>query len=191
MTPKKWLGLIAIGVAALALGITWAHQQHVQADMDGGASAASLHISSSSFSDGGTMPPRLTCDGLNLSPELQLPSPPAGTQSFAIVMDDPDAPLGFTHWLAYNISPDTREIAEGASTPKKRFDHASEGVNSFGDVGYGGPCPPSSQPHHYVFRVYALDVNPGLPPGQSREQLAAAMHGHVLAEGQITGPYGR
>ena len=137
------------------------------------------------------MPPKLTCDGPDLSPDIQLPTPPPGTKSFAIVMDDPDAPIKFTHWLAYNIPAGTRDIAEGASSPSKRLDHGAEGVNNFGNLGYGGPCPPVGRAHHYVLKVYALDVNPALPPGQNKQQLAAVLDGHVLAEGQITGLYAR
>ncbi|MFC3651238.1 YbhB/YbcL family Raf kinase inhibitor-like protein [Dyella humi] len=152
---------------------------------------ASLHVSSSSFTDGGKMPSKLTCDGENLSPQIQLPSPPAGTKSFAIVMDDPDAPIAFAHWLVYGIPADTRELAEGASTASRRLDHAVEGVNSFGRTGYGGPCPPEGKPHHYVLRVYALDVMSALPTGASADQVNAAIQGHVLAEGRTTGLYAR
>lgn len=194
MALKKAAGRIIIGIVILALlllGVTWALQRQASADMAGSAPHAPLLIASASFADGGNMPQKLTCDGANLSPDIQLPQPPPGTKSFAVVTDDPDAPILFTHWLAYNIPPDTRDLAEGASAPKKRLDHAAEGTNSFGDIGYGGPCPPAGKPHHYVFRVYALDIDPALPPGQTREQLAAALQGHVLAEGQITGLYGR
>lgn len=152
---------------------------------------ASLHVSSTSFTDGAKMPPKLTCDGANISPQLQLSSPPAGTKSLAIVMNDPDAPVAFAHWLAYGIPADTRELAEGASTASHPLDHAVEGINSFGRVGYGGPCPPAGIPHHYVLRVYALDMMPALPAGASADQVNAAIQGHVLAEGSITGLYAR
>lgn len=150
-----------------------------------------LQVSSSSFADGGKMPSTFTCDGANLSPEIQFPSPPTGTKSFAVVMDDPDAPTAFTHWLAYGIPADTRELPEGASTPAKRLEHAVEGINSFGRTGYGGPCPPEGQAHHYVFRIYALDVMPSLPVGASADQVNAAIQGHIVAEGRITGLYAR
>lgn len=152
---------------------------------------ASLSISSASFTDGGAMPARLSCDGANLSPDIRLPSPPAGTRSFAIVAMDPDAPVAFAHWLAYGIPADTRELPEGASTSSHRLDHAAEGINSFGRLGYGGPCPPSGSTHHYVFHVYALDTVPALPPGASAQQVNATIHGHVLAEGRVTGVYTR
>ncbi|HUA79431.1 MAG TPA: YbhB/YbcL family Raf kinase inhibitor-like protein, partial [Dyella sp.] len=155
------------------------------------SSPASLHVASSSFSDGGNMPLKLTCDGSNLSPDIQLPPPPAGTRSFAIVVNDPDAPTAFTHWLAYNIPADARDLPEGTSTRSHRLIRGAEGINSFGTTGYSGPCPPVGSTHHYVFRVYALDVNPALPPGVATNQVETAIEGHVLAEGEITGLYTR
>ncbi len=137
------------------------------------------------------MPSKLTCEGPNLSPDIELPTPPAGTRSFAIVATDPDAPMAFTHWLAYNIPADIRDLPEGASTRSRRLMHGAEGLNSFSTTGYSGPCPPEGNAHHYVFHVYALDVNPGLPPGVVTEQLKTAIEGHVLAEGEITGLYAR
>lgn len=150
-----------------------------------------LPISSASFANDSPMPARLTCDGTNLSPQINLPAPPAGTRSFAIVMDDPDAPVPFAHWLAYAIAADRHALPEGAATPSQRLDHATEGSNGFGRVGYGGPCPPIGATHHYVLHVYALDVLLSLPPGASAQQLASAMRGHVLAEGRMTGLYTR
>ncbi len=106
-------------------------------------------------------------------------------------MNDPDAPIDFTHWLAYNIQPGVRRLAEGASPHGIMPKGSAEGKNSFGRLGYGGPCPPPGKPHHYVFRLYALDVLLALTPGASREQLEFAIHGHVLAEGQLIGVYRR
>ena len=152
---------------------------------------APWQVSSSSFVQGGKMPAKLTCDGADVSPEIRFPSPPAGAKSFAIVADDPDAPVAFAHWLAYDIPIDTAELPEGASTPSRRLEHATEGINGFGRTGYGGPCPPAGQTHHYVFHIYALDTVPQLPVGASEEQLNAAIEGHVLAEAQIVGTYAR
>jgi Raf kinase inhibitor-like YbhB/YbcL family protein len=155
--------------------------------MAGTTAAASIAVTSSSFSNGGSIPPRFTCDGPNVSPDIQWTTLPTATKSIAIVMDDADAPLPFTHWLAYDISAATHGLPEGASTPSARLDHAAEGINSFGNIGYGGPCPPSGQLHHYNFRVYALDITLALSAGQNKAQLANAVKGHVLAEGLITG----
>ena len=157
----------------------------------GWQSSTALSISSASFTDGGTIPAKLSCDGANLSPDIRLPTPPTGTRSFALVVMDPDAPAPFTHWLAYGIPADTRELPEGASTSSQRLQHAAEGINSFGRIGYGGPCPPSGTTHHYVFHIYALDNVPALPSGATAQQVNAALQGHVLAEGRLTGLYTR
>jgi Raf kinase inhibitor-like YbhB/YbcL family protein len=173
-------------VALLALAVAWAWQQ------PGTMSAPdTLRLSSSSFADGQPMPQRLTCDGANLSPNLSWSAAPAGTRSYAIVMEDSDTPFRFTHWLAYGISADTHQLAEGASSTASRLAHASEGLNNFGHIGYGGPCPPGGSTHHYVFRVYALDADPALAAGQDRKQLESAIKPHVLAQGTLTGLYQR
>jgi Raf kinase inhibitor-like YbhB/YbcL family protein len=185
MTLKRWTSTLT--ASALLVLLTACSVQGEQL----GAGVAALQVSSASFSSGGNMPQKLTCDGADVSPNIQWSTAPAGTQSYAIVMDDPDAPFGFTHWLAYNIPATAHELPEGASTPSTRIDHAAEGINSFGHAGYGGPCPPNAKPHHYVFHVYALDVNPNLPAGQGKDQVMDAIKGHVLAAGKITGLYGR
>ncbi|WP_338015520.1 YbhB/YbcL family Raf kinase inhibitor-like protein [Dyella acidiphila] len=149
-----------------------------------------LQVSSHSFADGQRMPQRLSCDGPDVSPALQWTTI-AGAKSYAIVVDDPDAPQPFTHWLAYNIPADIHALPEAAAGAGKRLARAAEGSNGFGHAGYGGPCPPPGAPHHYVFRVYALDIDPALPSGQDEQRLDAAMQGHVLAQGQLTGLYGR
>jgi Raf kinase inhibitor-like YbhB/YbcL family protein len=156
-----------------------------------GQARTSLWVRSSSFSNGRSIPARYTCDGADLSPVLQWQSAPAGTKSFAIVMDDPDAPIDFTHWLVYNIPPGVRELAEGASQQGAMPHGSVEGINDFGRPGYGGPCPPRGNPHHYVFRVYALDRLLDLPAGAAGKQVHAAISGHIVAQGQIVGTYQR
>lgn len=183
MATKTSFNRTAMGAAAI---LSW----HMVAS-HAAPPSASMQVSSSSFSDGGTIPSTFTCDGSDLSPHLRLSTPPSGTKSLAIVVDDPDAPSLFTHWLAYNIPPETRELPEGASTSSHRLSHGTEGTNSFGQIGYGGPCPPPGKPHHYLFHVYALDINLTLPAGAQAEQVKAAIKGHVLAAGQITGLYAR
>jgi hypothetical protein len=156
-----------------------------------GQARTSLWVRSSSFSNGRSIPARYTCDGADLSPVLQWQSAPAGTKSFAIVMDDPDAPIDFTHWRVYNIAPGVRELAEGASQQGAMPPGSVEGRNDFGRPGYGGPCPPRGNPHHYVFRVYALDRLLDLPAGAAGKQVHAAISGHIVAQGQIVGTYQR
>jgi Raf kinase inhibitor-like YbhB/YbcL family protein len=170
----------------LASVLLWQRSQHAY-----GQARASLGVRSSSFSDGGMIPRRYTCDGANLSPHLAWQFGPHGTRSFVLEMDDPDAPIDFTHWLVYNIPPGVRELAEGTSTQGAMPQGSAEGKNNFGQFGYGGPCPPRGNPHHYVFRVYALDRLLDLPPGATRRQLDAAMDRHILSQGQIIGLYQR
>jgi Raf kinase inhibitor-like YbhB/YbcL family protein len=191
MSLKKWPIRIALSIAVLVppcIGTAWALLQNGQADIAGAAPGASITVTSSNFKNGQAIPARFTCDGANVSPDIQWSALPTGTKSIAIVMDDSDTPMSFTHWLAYDIPAGTHDIPEGASTPSMRLGHAAEGANNFGNIGYGGPCPPHGT-HHYHFRVYALDVDLALPSGQSKEQLANAVKGHVLAKGAISGVF--
>jgi Raf kinase inhibitor-like YbhB/YbcL family protein len=156
-----------------------------------GQTRASFAVRSASFSDGGAIPRQYTCDGVNLSPQLQWQSAPAGTKSFALEMDDPDASIDFTHWLAWNIPAGVRELAESASPHGAMPAGSVEGTNDFGRLGYGGPCPPRGSPHHYMLRIYALDQVLDLPPGATAKQLGAAMVHHILGQGTIVGSYQR
>lgn len=156
-----------------------------------GQTRAPFRVSSASFSDGSAIPRRYTCDGANLSPQLEWSAALAGTKSFALEMDDPDAPIDFTHWIAWNIAPDVRKLAEGASRQDAMPQGSAEGRNDFGRSGYGGPCPPPGSPHHYMLRVYALDQVLDLPPGATAKQLGAAMVRHIVGQGTIVGIYQR
>jgi Raf kinase inhibitor-like YbhB/YbcL family protein len=149
------------------------------------AGGARMKITSSAFQQGGNIPTKFTCDGEDMSPPLQITGVPAEAKSLALVADDPDAPGGlFTHWLIWNIPPQTNSIAEG-SAPK-----GVQGTNDFGKSGYGAPCPPSGM-HRYFFKVFALDRELDLRSGAKRSQLDAAMKGHVIAQGELIGRYGR
>jgi Raf kinase inhibitor-like YbhB/YbcL family protein len=145
-----------------------------------------LDVSSTAFSEGQSIPEKYTCDGENVSPPIKWSGAPANTKSIAIIVEDPDAPSGtFTHWVLYDIPGTTKELAEGSSGSGK------EGVNGFGNKGYGGPCPPPGGAHRYFFRVYALDTASLGNPGLSKEDVTAAMKGHILAQGQLMGTYKR
>lgn len=149
------------------------------------AAGARMKITSSAFQEGASIPSKFTCDGADTSPPLQIAEVPAGAKSLALIVDDPDAPSGlFTHWMVWNISPQTNAIAEG-STPK-----GVHGANDFGKSGYGGPCPPSGT-HRYYFKIFALDRELDLPSGAKRSQLDAAMKGHVVGQGELMGRYSR
>ncbi len=150
-----------------------------------------LALTSPAFAAGGEIPRKYTCDGEDVSPPLEWGAPPAGTQSLALIMDDPDAPMGtWDHWLLYNLPADARSLPEGVAPDATRPDGSRHGKNSWGRVGYGGPCPPGGQ-HRYFFRLYALDIPLDLPAGANKAQLLAAMSGHILAQGELMGTYRR
>jgi len=152
-----------------------------------------MRLWSAAFDEGGTLPPRFTCDGDGVSPPLAWEDVPDGTLGFALLCEDPDAPSGlFTHWVLYNLPAGARELAEGVPKDAVLSIGAHQGTNSFGDVGYGGACPPRGHgEHRYIFKLYALDADPALEPGARREQLLDALRNHVLAEAHLTGKYKR
>jgi Raf kinase inhibitor-like YbhB/YbcL family protein len=152
-----------------------------------------MRLWSAAFDEGGMLPPRFTCDGDGVSPPLSWEDVPDGTLGFALLCEDPDAPSGlFTHWVLYNLPAGARELAEGVPKDAVLSIGAHQGTNSFGDVGYGGACPPRGHgEHRYIFKLYALDADPALEPGARREQLLDALRNHVLAEAHLTGKYKR
>ena len=149
-----------------------------------------LRLNTSAFPEGGVIPKLHTCDGADLSPALEWAGEPAGTQSFTLIMDDPDAPAGtWNHWLLYDLSPSIRVLAQGYRPGALGV----SGTNDFGKPGYGGPCPPKGDgPHRYFFKLYAVGVpSLGLKPGAKRADLDRALKGHVLAEAAYMGRYER
>lgn len=153
---------------------------------------AKLTISSGSFRHNQPIPAKHTCEGADVSPPLKWEGAPAGTKSFALIVDDPDAPGGpWVHWVIYGIAATTGELPEGVAKTDT-VGAMKQGVNDFGRVGYGGPCPPRGHGvHHYHFRLYALDAELKLAPRLSRPQLEAAMKGHVVAQTELVGTYQR
>ncbi len=151
-----------------------------------------LQIVSSAFSAGETIPKKFTCDGPDVSPKLTWKEAPAKTQSFALVMDDPDAPAGtWVHWVLFDLPADTTELAEGVAKHEHLSNGARQGRNDFGKIGYGGPCPPPGKPHRYFFKLYALDAKVNLKAGASKAEVERAMKGHILAQSEYVGRYGR
>jgi len=149
---------------------------------DSAMSTSLIGISCPEFRDNTLMPRKYTCQGDNINPPLEISNIPKSAKSLAIIMDDPDAIGGWDHWIVWNI-PVTSFIGED-SVP----DRAVQGTNSFGDIAYGGPCPPSGT-HRYHFRIYALDRFLDLEEGAVRSELEQAMKGHILSESQIIGLY--
>jgi len=151
-----------------------------------------LTVSSPAFNEGGKIPPKYTCQGQDMSPQLAWSNPPAGTASFALIVDDPDAPGGtFTHWLLFNVPADSRGLPEAVPTEPRLSGGARQGKNDSGVTSYSGPCPPPGKPHRYQFTLYALDRALDLPGGASKKQLLSAMQTHILAQGRLTGTYQR
>lgn len=148
-----------------------------------------LDVSSSAFKHESAIPSRYTCDGQDMSPPLQWSKGPPGTQSYAIIMDDPDAPNGtFVHWVMWNII--GHQLQENIPLQASLTGGGAQGTNSFKDIGYGGPCPPSGT-HRYFFHLYALDRTLDLEPGATKQGLLDAMNGHILAQGELIGTYSR
>lgn len=145
---------------------------------------------STAFDEGGAIPMRHSKEGENLAPAIEWSEPPSGTRSYALLCEDPDAPLGiFTHWMMWDIPGDTTAIAEGSAPGQ--VGHA--GTNDFGEEGYGGPLPPAGHgPHRYFFKVYALDMKRiPLANGARRTEFERALWGHVIEETSVMGKYER
>lgn len=151
-----------------------------------------MEISSGAFKDGQPIPIQYTCGGKNISPPLTWKGAPGNTQSFVLMVDDPDSPTGiWTHWALFNVPSDISELDEDFTKPQAATPSAKEGLNSFKKVGYGGPCPPAGKQHRYFFKIYALDITLNLQSGASRNDIEAAMTKHILAIGQLMGTYQR
>ena len=187
-----WLVMIAVAATTLfAVGSPAATE----------GAMAKFTLTSTDFIEGATLGTaqvfnEFGCKGGNVSPALAWSGAPAGTQSFALLMHDPDAPTGsgWWHWIVYNIPPGTYALAAGAGDPKKGQMPAGavQGRNDYGSAGYGGPCPPPGSPHHYNFTLYALKVAKlEVPQGASAALIGFNARAHALAEARLTGMYGR
>jgi Raf kinase inhibitor-like YbhB/YbcL family protein len=151
--------------------------------------AMSFRISSSAFTNGEAIPIKFSCNGDDTSPALTWTEPPAGTQSFALIMDDPDAPMGtWVHWVIFNIPASTRNLTERMPTDPQLSDGSLQGKTSAGSSGYHGPCPPSGT-HRYFFKLYALDTILSLSAKADKKELLAAMDGHILANAELMGTF--
>jgi hypothetical protein len=151
-----------------------------------------FHLKTSAFEPGGTIPAKFTCSGEDVSPALTWSGAPAATKSFALIVDDPDAPSGtFTHWLIFNLPPQTHELPQGVPKSDEVTGGARQGQNDFQRIGYSGPCPPPGKPHRYFFHFYALNAALNVPAGASRRELEQAMQSHILAQTDLMGRFER
>jgi Raf kinase inhibitor-like YbhB/YbcL family protein len=151
---------------------------------------AQLEVSSEAFGDGEAIPEEFTCDGANISPPLSWSTPPEGTSTLALVVDDPDAPGGVSvHWVAWNIPAETSSLAKNV---RPGDEPPTQGARTSGSRGYAGPCPPPiHSAHDYRFRLFASDVTLDLPTSTTQEELYRALDNHVLARGDLVGTYNR
>jgi len=153
---------------------------------DGSSNAprARMRLTSTAFQDGGELPAKYTCDGANISPPLAWADAPPNTRSFALVVDDPDAPTAtWVHWVIVDLPPDAQGLKENV----RRLPNGNMGLNDWNRAAWGGPCPPSGR-HRYFFKLYALDRELGLSR-PSKHELERAMTGHILAEATLIGTY--
>jgi Raf kinase inhibitor-like YbhB/YbcL family protein len=161
-------------------------------DNDTTGPTTSLTITSTAFASGAAIPAQYTCDGNDISPPLQWSGVPQGTQSLALILDDPDAPGGtFVHWVLFSMPATTTGLAEGSAPGGALPAGSVEGINDFGNLSYGGPCPPPGSNHRYYFRLYALDTALTLAAGVSRNEVDQAMTGRILAQTELMGTYAR
>lgn len=166
---------VVIGLAALLIG----------------AGGAKMELTSQVFQAGAMIPAKYTCDGQDISPPLSWSDPPIGTQSFALISDDPDAPMGtWVHWVIWNIPVSVRTLGENVPKTASLPDGTMQGTTDFHRVGYGGPCPPSGT-HRYYFKLYALDTMLNLPSSTTKKDLERAMQGHILGQAELMGTYRR
>lgn len=154
-----------------------------------GSSLMAFELKSTAFAAGSPIPSLYTCQGKDISPPLAWTGAPEKTRSFVLICDDPDAPLGtWDHWVYYNIPPAVSSLPEGMSRMERPEQGGIHGRSSFGDFGYGGPCPPWGT-HRYFFRLYALDTMLNLESGVKKKGTLKAMEGHVLGTAELMGTY--
>jgi Raf kinase inhibitor-like YbhB/YbcL family protein len=153
----------------------------------------SFDLTSDAFVSGQSIPAKYACTGRNISPALTWSEPPSGTQSFALIMDDPDAPLGsWVHWVLFNIPAEARSLPEDLQVTGKNAGPNAiyVGKNSSGNTRYEGPCPPGGT-HRYFLRLYALDTTISLLPGATKEQVLEETEGHILAQSELMGTFSK
>lgn len=158
----------------------------------GATSIAALTLTSPAFPSGSEVPKQHTCDGADRSPALTWSDVPEGTKSFALIVDDPDAPAGtWVHWVVYDLPAKTTRLPQGVDPDDRLAGGGTLGMNDFHKTGYGGPCPPAGKPHRYFFRLYALDAATNLQPRATKADLIKAIEGHVLEQAELMGTYKR
>ena len=157
-----------------------------------GGMTMALTVSSPAFKQGAEIPKQYTCEGQDVSPALSWSGAPANTKSFALIADDPDAPVGtWVHWVVYDLAGDSTGLPQGVPASDTLAGGGKQGTNDFRKTGYGGPCPPPGKPHRYFFKLYALDAPTNLKPRATKAEVLRAIEGHVLTQAELMGTYKR
>ncbi|HEY0767833.1 MAG TPA: YbhB/YbcL family Raf kinase inhibitor-like protein [Steroidobacteraceae bacterium] len=200
MRRTAWIAGAGLAVTAAAAAALMAGEPQ-SGKARGGGAAGKFTLASADISEGGNIADAQVfngfgCKGGNISPALSWSNPPAGTRSFALLMDDPDAPTGsgWWHWVVYNIPTGLSSLPAGAGDPQKNLLPAGavQGRTDFGNPGYGGPCPPPGKQHHYYLRLYALKVAKlEVPADATAAYVGFTVHMHSLAKTELMGVYGR
>lgn len=152
----------------------------------------SFVLETKAFPKGGEIPGKYTCSGEDVSPALSWSGAPQETKSFALIVEDPDAPSGtFTHWIVYDLPATTHQLPENVSKTDDLSGGGRQGRNDFRRVGYGGPCPPPGRSHRYFFKLYALNAALNLPAGTSKQDVESAMRGRIIAQAELVGKFAR
>ena len=176
-------GLFFLGLAVFSGGAASAGDK---------AEIPSIELKSDAFEHEQPIPADYTCEGEDISPDLVWSKPPEGTVEMALICDDPDAPVGtWVHWVVYGIPADSGGFTESFPAVEQTETGILQGENSWGRIGYGGPCPPKGKPHRYFFKLYALDKELDLKPGVDKKTLEAAMKDHIIGYGELMGTYAR
>jgi len=180
------------GVTLAAWVVAWFLSSGLCSVFASPKAAVKFELQTTALQTGEDIPQRFTCDGADVSPPLRWTEPPAGTASFALIVDDPDAPAGtWVHWLVYDLPATSRALPEGVAKSQKFPAGARQGSNDFEKIGYGGPCPPPGKAHRYFFKLYALDRRLDLKAGATKQELERAMKGHILTQAELMGRYHR
>jgi len=187
---KARLLVLLVLVAAVGCAIQQgARQETLSSTPTPQTTGGSIKLTSSAFKDGEQIPRQYTCDGVNVSPPLEWSGVPKSAKTVAIIVEDPDAPSGtWVHWVVYNLPADNIGMVENLPSTENLKAGGLQGRNDFGNIGYGGPCPPSGT-HRYLFRIYALDSDLALKAGATKAEVEKAMEGHIVAQGQLMGTY--
>lgn len=184
----RWPNVILLAIMVAAAGSAAQSQTKQPAS----SHSMSFQLTSSAFSSGGAIPRQYTCDGADHSPDLHWSEPPRGAVTFALVMHDPDAPVGdWVHWVVWNLPQAEHGMAANFPKQAELPNGTRQGSNDSKKTGYNGPCPPTGKPHRYVFRVYAVDTKLDLAAGATRADLESALKEHILAEAEYMGMYHR